>query len=185
MPLKLLALIVPLSLDTFAVSAAIGVAGLSRRERLRLSLLMSGFEMGMPVVGFTVGRVLGGAVGGAADYMAVAILAAVGIVMLRDDDAELGENDLRTRSRGVAAIGLGISVSLDELAIGVTIGLVALPVVLVIALIGVQGFVASQLGCRLGGRLSACLRERAERLAGSILVALAAVLLALKLSGHG
>jgi putative Mn2+ efflux pump MntP len=82
-------------------------------------------------------------------------------------------------------IGLGISASLDELATGVAIGLLALSVVLVIALIGVQSFVARQLGSRLGRRLSERLRERAERLAGSIRVALAAVLLAHRLSGHG
>ena len=39
MPFKLIALVLPLSLDTFAVSAAFGAAGLSRRERWRLSLL--------------------------------------------------------------------------------------------------------------------------------------------------
>jgi hypothetical protein len=43
-PFKLLALVLPLSLDPFAVSAALSVAGLSRRERWRLSLLLAGFE---------------------------------------------------------------------------------------------------------------------------------------------
>ena len=55
MPFKLIALVLPLSLDTFAVSAALGVAGPSRRERWRLSLLLAGFEAVMPIVGFLAG----------------------------------------------------------------------------------------------------------------------------------
>jgi len=55
LPLKLLAPMLPLSLDTFAVSAALGVAGASGRERWRLSLLTSAFEMVMPIAGFAAG----------------------------------------------------------------------------------------------------------------------------------
>ena len=59
MPFKLIALVLPLSLDTFAVSAALGVAGLSKRERWRLSLVLAGFEAVMPIVGFLAGGLLG------------------------------------------------------------------------------------------------------------------------------
>jgi putative Mn2+ efflux pump MntP len=48
----------------------------------------------------------------------------------------------------------------------------------VIVLIAVQTFVVTQLGLRLGSRLSDRLREGAERLAGAALVALGLVLLA-------
>ena len=42
--LKLVLFVLPLGLDTFAVSAALGMRGLPARQRLRVSLLMSGFE---------------------------------------------------------------------------------------------------------------------------------------------
>jgi len=44
--------------------------------------------------------------------------------------------------------------------------------------------VASQLGVRLGARLSEPLRERAEQLAGGILIALGVGLALLRLTGH-
>jgi putative Mn2+ efflux pump MntP len=44
--------------------------GLPRRERLRVSLLMSSFEMAMPVVGVLIGDVFGRLVGGAANGIA-------------------------------------------------------------------------------------------------------------------
>jgi len=76
---------------------------------------------------------------------------------------------------------LGVSVSLDELAIGFTLGLLHLPTVPVVVLIALQAFIVAQLGLCIGGRLSERVREGAERLAGVALTALGTVLLAEKL----
>jgi putative Mn2+ efflux pump MntP len=87
-------------------------------------------------------------------------------------------------SRRCGACGLsrsGVSISIDELAIGFTLGLLRISAVLVIALIAVQTLVVTQLGLRLGGRLSEQVREGAERLAGLALATLGLVLLAEKL----
>jgi putative Mn2+ efflux pump MntP len=78
-------------------------------------------------------------------------------------------------------IVIGLSVSLDELAIGFTLGLLGVPVLPALVAIGTQAFVASQVGFRLGGSLSGRFREVAERLAGIVLIALACVLLAERL----
>ncbi len=171
-------LVVPLALDTFAVAAAIGMAGLPHRDRMRVSLIFAGFEMVMPVIGFAGGRVLGGAIGSVAEYLAIAVLIGVGASMLRsDDEDERGVVTSAARVRGLAVVGLGISVSLDELAIGFTIGLFRLPIVLIVVLIGVQAFVAAQLGHRLGARLGARIAEGAERAAGVAIAGLGAILL--------
>jgi putative Mn2+ efflux pump MntP len=81
------------------------------------------------------------------------------------------------RVHGLAVIGLGLSISLDELAIGFTIGLLGLPILLIVVLIGLQAFIAAQLGHRLGARLGEHVAEGAERLAGITLVALGVALL--------
>ena len=180
--LKLLLFVVPLGLDTFAVAAALGLRGLPRRERLRVSLLMSSFEMTMPVVGLLLGNGLGRAVGGAADYAAIGILVAVGAWMLIANEAAEEERlDRLIGGRGVAVIALGLSISVDELAMGFTIGLLDLPILVAVVLIGAQAFLFAQLGLRIGARLSARLREGTERLAGVALVGLAVLLLAEKL----
>jgi putative Mn2+ efflux pump MntP len=183
MPFKLIALVLPLSLDTFAVSAALGVAGLSKRERWRLSLVLAGFEAVMPIVGFLAGGLIGQALGDVADYAAAAVLVGAGLLTIRHGDSEAGEG-LARRMRGLAVLGVGVGVSLDELAIGLAIGLLRLPVLAVALLIGAQALVASQLGVRLGARLSEPLRERAEQLAGGILIALGFSLALLRLTGH-
>jgi len=180
--LTLAGLVVPLGLDTFAVAAALGMAGLSARERTRVSLVFTAFEAGMPLVGFFAGNLTGQAVGNAADYLAIAILIGLGLFMLRphadDEDKRL---NLLARTNGLAVLGLGVSISIDELAIGFTIGLLKFPVLVILVLIGIQTFVVTQLGLRLGQRIGERIREGAERLAGVALAALGLILLVEKL----
>jgi manganese efflux pump family protein len=182
--LKLIALVVPLGLDTFAIAAALGMTGLTRQDRIRVSALFTAFEMGMPVVGFLLGAIAGNVAGTAADYLAIVILIGLGAFMLwprRHDGEEAERVGLLARTRGLAAIGLGVSISLDELAIGFTLGLLRFSVLLVIALIGIQTLVVTQAGLRLGSRIGEAVRERAEQLAGVVLAALGLVLLAERL----
>jgi putative Mn2+ efflux pump MntP len=176
--LKLILFVLPLGLDTFAVSASLGMRGLPRRERLKVSLLMAAFEMTMPVVGLLVGHALGHAIGDAATWVAVAVLAVLGGWMLFHEEEPEGERAAELAAvGGFAVVALGISISLDELAIGFTIGLLHLSLWLAIVLIGVQAFLFSQLGLRLGSRLNDALRERAEQLAGLALLGLAVLLI--------
>jgi putative Mn2+ efflux pump MntP len=181
--LKLVGLVLPLGLDTFAVAAALGIAGPKAEDRTRVTVLFTAFEVGMPLVGFFGGRLVGQVAGNAADFIAIAILIAVGLYMLRPSDNEHEDQRLAVlgRTRGWAAIALGVSISTDELAIGFTIGLLRFPVLVVLVLIGLQTVVVTQLGLRLGQRLGERVREGAERLAGVALALLGLLLLAEKL----
>jgi putative Mn2+ efflux pump MntP len=144
---------------------------------------MSSFEMTMPIIGLLLGHALGTLVGDAADYVAIGVLALLGGWILLHENAAEGEKvDQLARGQGLVLLALGISISLDELAIGFTIGLLHLSLWLAVALIGVQAFLFAQIGLRLGARLNATLRERAEQLAGLALIGLAVLIGAEKLS---
>ena len=54
---KLILFVLPLGLDAFAVAAALGMRRLPSRQRLRVSLVMSSFEMAMPVVGLVFSQI--------------------------------------------------------------------------------------------------------------------------------
>lgn len=175
--LRLLLFILPLGLDTFAVSASLGLLRPGGRERLRISLVMASFEAAMPLVGLLLGRALGAAVGAAADYIAIVVLGSVGIWMIfHEDEGEAEKASRLVDARGLVLLALGVSISLDELAMGFSIGLLGPSIWLAVVLIGLQAFVVSQLGLRLGTRISEHARENVERLAGAALVGLAVLL---------
>jgi manganese efflux pump family protein len=179
--LKLLAFVLPLGLDSFAVAAAIGAVQVTTMwERLRISLVFVIFEGGMPLIGLGLGTALARGIGHVASYLAGAAVIAVGAWMLlaagKDEEEEKASR--LTSSRGLALIALGISISLDELAIGFTIGLAHLPVIAVIVAIALQAFIAAQLGLAIGARIGERWRERAEQVAGIALILLGAYLVA-------
>ena len=120
------------------------------------------------------------------------VVGALGLLMLDevfndddDDDDEAEKARALVGARGLSVIGLGLGISLDELVVGFTLGFTNLPAVNVIIAIVVQAFLAIMLGQYLGRKARAGnLRVSAERLtsgtklvAGSVLVALSAVLL--------
>jgi manganese efflux pump family protein len=184
---KLLAFVLPLGLDSFAVAAAIGAAGATGwRVRLRISLIFVIFEAGMPLVGLALGSGLARVVGPAADYVAAAAVIALGGWMLYS--ARAGDDDDAAAARlasatGLPAILLGLSISLDELAIGFSLGLARLPVVPVIAAIAILALVVSQLGLALGAAVSERFRQHAEQVAGIALIALGGYLIASRAVG--
>jgi putative Mn2+ efflux pump MntP len=144
-------------------------------------LLFAGFEAAMPLIGLGLGVPLGHAIGQAADFIAAGIVTALGVYLLvaEEDDERLID---MTRRGPLAAIALGVSISLDELAIGFSAGLLRLPVVPMVIVIAVQAFAVTQVGVRLGGSLGRRWREATERVAGIALIALGVILLTVSLS---
>jgi putative Mn2+ efflux pump MntP len=98
-----------------------------------------------------------------------------------EDDDEQQKVERLLTTHGAALLGLGVSISLDELAIGFSLGLARLPATPVIIAIGVQAFAAAQLGLWLGARVGERFREAAERVAGIALIALGLFLIAERL----
>ena len=171
--LTIAGILLPLTIDTFVLGTALGAAGIRKQDRLRTSLILTAFEAGMPLVGFLGGAAIGAAVGGWANYLAAAVLAVIGVLMLRSGDHdEDDEKKLRLleSARGWSIVVLGVGISVDELAVGFGIGLLRLPLLLLMVLIAVQAFLAAQLGMRLGSRLAENARQAAGRIAGILLL---------------
>ncbi len=181
---RVVALVLPLGLDTFAIAAALGMTRLTVSQRIRFGLLFAAFEGGMPVIGLLVGAGLGRVIGGFSEYVAIAALACLGFYMLfgRDEDEERVQR--LVSSTGTAMIVLGLSVSLDELAIGFSLGLLNVPVVPAIVLIAAQAFIVSQVGFAIGDKVGEATREGAEKVAGAALIVIAGALLLAKILGH-
>ena len=178
-------LLLPLGLDTFALAAALGMAGMERRDRLRVTLVFTSFEAGMPIAGILMGRAAGSFIGAWAGYGGIAFLFLAGLLLLRPGHKESNEAarmSLLAHARGLAILDLGLGISIDELTVGLSAGLLGLSILLTVVWIGIQAFVATQVGLRLGSRLGDEVRERAEWIAGVALIVVALVLLGLRLA---
>jgi putative Mn2+ efflux pump MntP len=177
---KLLAFMFPLGLNTFAIAAAVGAAAKPAiGDRLRISLLFTLFQSGMPLIGVTLGVRLAHAIGDVADDLAAAAVIAAGAWMLLGAGGQKEEQ--RTArlagSHGLSLFALAFTISLDELAVGFSVGLAHLPLTAVIVAIAVQAFVATQIGAQLGARVSEHVRKGAERLAAVALIGLGLVMM--------
>ena len=175
-------LLLPLGLDTFALAAALGVTGFARQDRLRVALVFAIFEAGMPIAGVLAGRAAGNLVGGWAGWIGIAILAVAGLLLLRPGgDEDEGRVKLLAQVRGLALVNLGLSISLDELTVGFSAGLLGISIAVTVVWVAVQALVATQLGLSFGARIGERIRERSEQAAGLALLAVALIFLVLRL----
>jgi manganese efflux pump family protein len=157
----------------FAVSVAVGIAGVPWQARIRLGLAFSFSEVAMQLIGFFVGsRFL--LIGAIAAYVGFAILAWVGIYMVSESYSESykeGEGFRVDSNAGLVATSL--SISMDSLGVGFALPGVPLPLIPLISTVACSTIVFTFIGLAFGSRLGARLGRGAERTAGFVLFALA------------
>lgn len=168
-------LFLSLGLDTLAVAVSLGLSGLPRHRWWRVGLTFALFEGLMPVVGLIVGARLGSAVGVWADYGAAALLILVGVQAIREALSD-GDDDKAPSVEGRQLLLTALSVSLDELAVGFSLGVLRVPVGPALAYIAVQALAVTFLGLSFGARIGERLGERAELVSGVVLTLLGVAL---------
>jgi len=180
-------LFVSLGLDTLAVAMGLGLAGLPRARWLRLGFILAGFEGLMPIAGLLIGQRLGPTLGELATYLAAGILLLIGVLAIREargDAAQAGIPGRPAESEEERPLLLtGLSVGLDELAVGFSLGVLGVPLGPALGYIAVQAFALTLVGLFLGARLGARMGTRAELASGIILVLLGVALAVNEIAG--
>ena len=162
MILKIVAFVLPLGLDTLAISIALGLRGFAP---WRPALTFALFEGLMPIVGIVLGRFVGGRFETAAVLLGGIILIGLGIQSIREV-SEVEEEIKRASFASLrSALLVGLAISTDELAIGFPIGASRLPIPTLLTAIAVQAFFVAVLGIATGNRLGSDLGLRASRYA--------------------
>lgn len=165
--LKMLVLVLSLGIDTLMMAISLGVADV--RGRAKIALTFAAAEAIMPLIGLLIGQGAGRLIGDWASLLGGVALLGVALWLMFFEDEDEEEEKLGRNLVGWTLILTALSISVDELAVGFSIGLIGVPVVLTIVLIALQAFVFTLLGLTFGAKLKPYLGEWAEKLAGVVL----------------
>lgn len=165
--LKMIALILSLGMDTLMISISLGFIKTKGKTKIALTFALA--ETLMPLIGLFIGNTVGQLIGSWASLIGGIALLAVAVWLIFFEDEDEAEEKLERNLVGWTLIVTALSISLDELAVGFSIGFVGVPVALTIGLIALQAFIFTYIGLTFGSKLKRYLGEWSEKLAGIIL----------------
>lgn len=190
---EIFALSVALGADLFSVAVPIGMTRVRRRIIFRAAIVFALFHIGMILMGYHAGRWIceafehlgtyhfdcpAAVVENLAQGTGALVLAWLGAEMLhdyfRDDsDSAVGSHMLK----GLALLAVAASVSIDALAAGFSLGMLAVDLWLLNVILGCVIFVIALAGLGLGKTIGNRLNGRSELIGGLTLLILALHLL--------
>jgi putative Mn2+ efflux pump MntP len=173
-----------MAMDAFAVCLVAGSLGQARGPRpvFRLSFHFGLFQFLMPVVGWLAGVSVEPLIRGYDHWIAFALLVFVGLHMV--EAALRGQENRRPDpSRGWTLVVLSIAVSIDALAVGLSLGVLGISVWYPALIIGVVTSALSLLGLRLGQEFGSHLGKPVEIIGGVVLIGIGLRILTSHLMG--
>ena len=163
-----------MAMDAFAVCISAGTADRFRgpRPTFRLAFHFGLFQFLMPVLGWFAGTTIVHYIAALDHWVAFALLAFVGARMIRSGLSNESQARDIDPSRGWTLVMLSIAVSIDALAIGLSLALVGVTIWYPATIIGVVTGLVSWLGFRLGNNLGAGFGKKMEVAGGVVLILL-------------
>jgi putative Mn2+ efflux pump MntP len=164
---------VGLAADAFAVSMVSGVAiqRVKVRHAALLGAVFGAFQMVMPLIGWFLGASFKHLIASFDHWIAFAILAVVGLKMIKDSfekDEEKAIDPLKFR----VLLTLGVATSIDALAVGISLSLLGSDLLFPILIIGTVTFLMSFCGVYLGKWFGHIFEKKAMLFGGVILLAI-------------
>jgi len=159
-------------MDAMSVSMGISTTGqiATTRSKFRLAAHFGIFQSGMTAMGWLVGETFVRYVEQFDHWIAFALLAYVGIKLIR---AGLGEDRQAFKqdpSTGLILVILSVATSIDAFAVGLSIVFLKIPILLSVVMIGTVAFLLSILGLFVGKRLGETFGRRMEIVGGIVLL---------------
>lgn len=151
--ITLVGLAVALAMDAFAVSIAVGISlkQISYRQFFRLSWHFGLFQALMPLAGWGLGYSIRHFVTSFAHWIAFALLIYVGFNMIRGSlSGEDEEGKKGDPTRGISLMVLSIATSIDAFAVGVSLSLLNISIILPSIIIGIVALIFTLIGLNLG-----------------------------------
>jgi putative Mn2+ efflux pump MntP len=170
--LKTLGISLAVGFDVLALSIVVGVMDIPIGARIRMGAAFSFAEVLMQVIGYAIGTGAGRIASSIAPYVGFAVLAGIGVLVIRESFEE--SPTLKVDS-GWGLIAASISISLDSLGIGVSLPGVPIPLLPLLCTVAVTTVLFTIAGLAFGRSLGQKNRSRAQLAGGIILIVLAGV----------
>lgn len=182
-PYSTLLLGMAMSTDAFAISLGKG-AGMHKpqlRDALRIGALFGVIEGLTAVVGWLLGSVASRFLAQWSDWIAFALLLALGAHMiwnsLHQEHEETAAGASNGKSGIVTLLLASVATSIDSLAIGIGLAFMHADIALTALVIGACVFASVSAGILAGRKLGEVFGKRAELIGGIVLIAVGAVIL--------
>lgn len=160
---------IALGMDAFSLGIGIGLQKLSGSQIMKISTTIGMFHVIMPLIGIMTGYYLLTFIGNIAKIIGGGLLVLLGINMLYS--SFFGEKEKKfDYTSGFGLILLAISVSIDALSVGFSLGLFLANLWLVIIMFGFMGALMTALGLSLGNKLGSLIGDYGEAFGGIILL---------------
>lgn len=169
--LTLIFLAVALGTDAFSLCVGIGLAGVTRKQILLISMTVLLFHIFMPLAGWFAGGYAGSLLGRAAAVAGSLLLVYLGVRMIRD--AWLNNGKAAPWAADFKLWGLlllGTSVSIDALSVGFTLGIHRVNLLLTAGIIGLVAGLMAVAGLIFGRFLGRWIGAKAQLAGGLVLV---------------
>nr|WP_236587688.1 manganese efflux pump MntP family protein [Tumebacillus amylolyticus] len=173
--MTLLVMALALGMDAFSLGLGMGMLKLRTHEIARISGTIGVFHVVMPLLGMVVGMYLSSVVGDVTRWIGALLLIGLGGQMIWNSifgkDDEAGDSRASARTSGIGLFLFALSVSLDSLSVGFSLGTFGANIALAVTLFGICGAMLAALGLGVGGRVSHLFGEYGEVIGGAVLVA--------------
>lgn len=168
--LEIFILAIGLSMDAFAVSICKGlsVRTLKPKHNLIVGLYFGGFQAGMPLFGYLLGKQFEWLITSVDHWIAFVLLGLIGANMIRESFG--GPHELNDSFSVKTMLPLAIATSIDALAVGVTFACLKVDIIPAIVMIGATTFVLSAVGVKIGNVFGSKFKSKAEFIGGAVLI---------------
>ena len=169
--IELILLAAGLAMDAFAVSICKGlsVRKYSKKQSVIAGLYFGGFQAGMPVIGWLLGKQFENLIKGVDHWIAFVLLARIGANMIRES-LKKDDEDLNSSFSPKTMLPLAVATSIDALAVGVTFAFLDVQIAPAVSVIGAITFAFSAAGVKIGNVFGAKYKSKAELAGGIVLV---------------
>lgn len=163
-----------LAMDAFAVSISSGVSMtlLKIKHAFRIALFFGIFQALMPILGWLAGMGAKEFISGIDHWVAFGLLFAVGIKMIYESFKIKKAQDVSEMMGIKLLLILSVATSIDALAVGLSLSLLKVAIIMPSIIIGIVTFCLSFIGVIIGKKIGHFFESRIEIAGGLILIAI-------------